>query len=564
MLREIDDDLLDRFSSWEDVAREAHAQGDLEEVAGAEGISFVRLRLDRAAVAEILRAEVDQRWPESVPRFLGKDPISLHAVCVALDLAARVGRGEYDGSSTFPGPPLLIVGPTGTGKDLLARAAHVVAGRKPERFSALNCASLTGALLESELFGHERGAFTGATTSKAGLVEAAAGGTLFLDEVGEMDPDLQPRLLRYLNDGSFRPVGATTEKTSAQPPMIVAATNVDVTSSGEAALRPDLLARLDGVSVQLRGLSERSPEEKSLLFGAMLAERGFAEPIPMAVIHAVQAYAWPGNLREMRAVVGALPVAQSRIDFDHLPPKVQRAALSFESRPAHLASLIQDRAAGDPVDGAVWRQELLAELRWTVEHLLSKDRASRSLGSASAAFAALGAPEIERAVQRERVDREFQVARTAAARLGDKSEWALQVRAALDEERPPPAPTADGDYNFLDVLGTILAKQLASSGGAQIADAFEALAADRMVGAWVAQEVVPLLREVTGGRVRRFVGRLLDRRLDLPATWKRARADRETFERVRACFDTDQEMAAHYGVNPSTVSRTRGHFRSAE
>jgi DNA-binding NtrC family response regulator len=204
------------------------------------------------------------------------------------------------------GATILLLGESGTGKEVMARAIHASSRRRGGPFVAVNCAALTGELLESELFGHEKGAFTGAVRSKPGRFEAAAGGTLFLDEIGELAPPLQAKLLRVLQEREFERVGGT--RTLRADVRIVAATNRDLAAHIAAGrFREDLYYRLNVVSLRLPPLRERKDDVSALLdhfigrFAAESARQGlrFSDPAR----HVLLTYGWPGNVRELANVV---------------------------------------------------------------------------------------------------------------------------------------------------------------------------------------------------------------------------------------------------------------------
>jgi DNA-binding NtrC family response regulator len=212
-----------------------------------------------------------------------------------------------------PSPlPVLIQGETGTGKELVARALHRLSPRTSRPFVAVNCAALPRELIESELFGHERGAFTGATGLRKGAFEQAASGTLFLDEIGELGLDLQPRLLRAVETGAFRRVGGTDEVSVAV--RVVAATNRDLAREvGAGHFRQDLYYRLFGLSVTLPPLRER-PEDIVFLADVFLAAHGSASCLAPEALERLTAHSWPGNVRELRlAIERALAVASGPV-----------------------------------------------------------------------------------------------------------------------------------------------------------------------------------------------------------------------------------------------------------
>jgi DNA-binding NtrC family response regulator len=201
---------------------------------------------------------------------------------------------------------VLILGESGTGKELVARAVHQASPDAAQPFVAVNCAALVETLLESEMFGHERGAFTGAVSARMGKVELAGEGTLFLDEVSELSPRMQGKLLRLLEEREYTPVGGSTGKISRA--RFITATNVDLAErvrSGE--FREDLYYRLNVVNIQIPPLRERR-EDIPLLVEHLLKKinreihRGIRR-VPSHVMDALAAYAWPGNVRELENVL---------------------------------------------------------------------------------------------------------------------------------------------------------------------------------------------------------------------------------------------------------------------
>ena len=201
---------------------------------------------------------------------------------------------------------VLIQGESGSGKELVAQALHSASRRRGESFVAVDCCTLQEALFESELFGHERGAFTGADRRKAGLIEAAAHGTLFLDEIGEAGPAIQAKLLRVLETGRFRHVGATTDlRTDAR---IVAATNRDLRERArEGQFRDDLYYRLSAFVLRVPPLRARR-EDIGALAAHFIARRRQGRGLPPirlspAALEHLTRYDWPGNVRELRNVI---------------------------------------------------------------------------------------------------------------------------------------------------------------------------------------------------------------------------------------------------------------------
>jgi DNA-binding NtrC family response regulator len=225
---------------------------------------------------------------------------------------------------------VLIQGESGTGKELIARAIHYMSPRSSQRFVALNCAVIPLPLLESELFGHERGAFTGAGARKLGYFEAAKGGTIFLDEISETSPDLQVKLLRVIQEKSFQRVGGTDEvQTDAR---VVASTNRNLEEEvARGRFRKDLYYRLNVIKIEVPPLRER-PEDISLLAyhflrkyaGAFAKEvTGFAEP----ALEALLANGWEGNVRELENVIErAVAVCEGgQIGAKDIPPEYMQS-----------------------------------------------------------------------------------------------------------------------------------------------------------------------------------------------------------------------------------------------
>ncbi|MBI5511799.1 MAG: sigma 54-dependent Fis family transcriptional regulator [Deltaproteobacteria bacterium] len=202
--------------------------------------------------------------------------------------------------------PVLVVGETGTGKELVARTLHAKSERHNKAFVVLDCGAIPRELVDSELFGHNRGSFTGAVADRAGVFEEADGGTLFLDEIGELPLEQQPRLLRVLETGEVRRVGANTHR--KVDVRVIAATHRDLNEAVRAGkFREDLYYRLAVVNVTVPALRER-PEAVPLLaqplVGKLRGQRG--EPLPESVVAMMANYPWPGNVRELRNAVHRL------------------------------------------------------------------------------------------------------------------------------------------------------------------------------------------------------------------------------------------------------------------
>jgi DNA-binding NtrC family response regulator len=264
-----------------------------------------RLRLEN----DLLRRELHAQW--RCEDLIGRSA-AMQAVFRMVGIAA-----ETDGT-------VLILGESGTGKELVARAIHTRSARRPAPFVDLNCAGIPEALLESELFGHVRGAFTGAVRDKAGLFKAAHGGTLLLDEIGDAPPSLQVKLLRALETREVRPVGGTrTERVDVR---VIAATNANLAEALEAGrFRKDLYYRLNVITIDMPRLADRA-EDIPLLVEHFLARanarqrRSIATVTPEAMRYLMDR-PWPGNVRELEnAVERAVALAEGdTIRPEHLP-----------------------------------------------------------------------------------------------------------------------------------------------------------------------------------------------------------------------------------------------------
>ncbi len=223
--------------------------------------------------------------------------------------------------------PILLRGENGTGKGVLARLAHASSKRAIAPFVVVNCPTLSGELLASELFGHVHGAFTGAVRDQPGRVEAAEGGTLFLDEIGEIEPPLQAKLLRFLQDKEFERVGEARLRRADV--RVIAATNRDLDADVAAGrFREDLLFRLNVIEVSVPALRDR-PEDIATLARGFLAffARAAGRPVPELAPEteaALLAYSWPGNVRELRNAMerAVILVPARRLGVDALPERI--------------------------------------------------------------------------------------------------------------------------------------------------------------------------------------------------------------------------------------------------
>jgi len=237
--------------------------------------------------------------------------------------------------------PVLIVGETGTGKELVAREIHDHSSRKDGVFLPVHTGTMSRELVASELFGHRKGAFTGATEEKRGCFEDARGGTLFLDEISTMDESVQVALLRVLETGKYRPVGGTREKV-ADVRILAATSSPPIAAVERGEFRSDLLHRLQVLKVELPAL-RNNREDIALLAEHFLAEFCLSFHFEMAGIseqvhELLQQYDWPGNIRELRNVVAqaAVSAEHGTILPEHLPPRLRHKGAHDESEPADL------------------------------------------------------------------------------------------------------------------------------------------------------------------------------------------------------------------------------------
>ena len=261
---------------------------------------------------------------------------------------------------------VLILGESGTGKELIAGAVHQASQRREENYVRLNCAAIPESLLESELFGHEKGSFTGAIKQKIGQVEEANEGTLFLDEIGEMSRSLQSKLLRFLEDGTFVRVGGTEEhKVNVR---IVAATNRDIIEAIEQGeFREDLYHRLNVVQMRVVPLRDRG-EDIILLADHFLSKFGrkmskFFDPISSDIRGVLNSHHWPGNVRELRNTIerAVILAAKNSLNKNDLPD------FQFETR------LRKDTEENNNYDGMTLGEALATFERNIIESELSRN-----------------------------------------------------------------------------------------------------------------------------------------------------------------------------------------------
>jgi len=267
------------------------------------------LRRENSALKEVITRR------DGLPEIVGGS----REVADVLSVIARVAASDS---------PVLVHGESGTGKELIARTIHLKSRRAARPFVSVNCGALPDTLLETELFGHKRGAFSGAVASRVGLFEAADGGTLFLDEIGEMSPAMQVRLLRTLDSGEVRRVGE--ERAFHVDVRIVAATAKDLSrEAAEGRFRWDLYYRVSTVVVPVPPLGRRRGDIPDLIrhFTAPLARAGKSLRFSPDALDRLMQYEWPGNIRELRNLIERLQILHEgdEVTAADLPPEFGRA-----------------------------------------------------------------------------------------------------------------------------------------------------------------------------------------------------------------------------------------------
>jgi two-component system response regulator HupR/HoxA len=332
-----------------------------------------RLSLELRESPPALRQRVESRRRQAREQFamdrLMRTPLSpLNEVC---DLAERVAPHDVS---------VLITGESGTGKELLARAIHYGSSRGDKSFVVENCGALPDQLLESELFGHKRGAFTGAYEDRVGLFQQADGGTIFLDEIGETSPAFQVKLLRVLQEGEIRPLGSP--RPLSVNVRVISATNRDLEADVLAGrFREDLYYRLATVTLHLPSLRERTMDIPLLAEGLLTRSmqelgrsvRGFAP----ATLRCLEAYGWPGNVRELRnEILRMLVLGQDAwLGTELLSPRVRASV----GAPAGAAPT-DDNGNGGALKAQLERLEARLLNEALARHGGNKSRTARELG----------------------------------------------------------------------------------------------------------------------------------------------------------------------------------------
>jgi DNA-binding NtrC family response regulator len=281
--------------------------------------------------------------------------------------------------------PVLITGESGTGKELVARALHDLSSRRTKPFVAVNCAAIPETLIESEIFGHEKGAFTGALERRAGCFELAEEGTLLLDEIGEMPAATQAKLLRVLEDRTFRRLGSKVE--TPVDVRVVAATNKDPQEAVEnGELRGDLFYRLNVFNIQMPALREHRPDVKAIaekMIDDMNERHGCAVAgMTEELLQKLTEYDWPGNVRELRNTIerATILAGTGEIGVEHLPPKFGEAGFApnaRQPRSARNGGGVPSAATGTAAERRA--DEKLAERTVSLEVGMTVDEAERQL-----------------------------------------------------------------------------------------------------------------------------------------------------------------------------------------
>jgi two-component system response regulator HupR/HoxA len=353
---------------------------ELRHVPAAERGTRDMKPLDLARLLDMVRADVESslrvRAPEARSGIVGKSP----AVLALLRMIDKVAPTQAT---------VLVTGENGTGKELVARAIHLGSPRADRPFVAANCSAFNDNLLESELFGHRRGAFTGAHADKRGLFEEADGGTFLLDEVGDMSPALQVKLLRVLQEGTFLPVGGTsTKKVDVR---IIAATNKDLAAMvKQGSFREDLYYRLHVVALRTPPLRERGEDLDVLIdhFMVRLSTRlGRSKRLAPATRALLRAHRWPGNVRELQNEIERIWVL-SGDDTTIAPEHLSRAIQ--ESSGARASSIPPAPPGETPAAAVEEPEEPLQVALERVERQIIERALARQNGNRTRAAAALG------------------------------------------------------------------------------------------------------------------------------------------------------------------------------
>jgi two-component system response regulator AtoC len=300
---------------------------------------------------EVVRLRSAAREFHGRVQLIGTSP----AMQKVLDLIGKISGSQAT--------TILLEGDSGTGKNVVAKAIHYGGPHPDSPFMNVTCSALTETLLESELFGHERGAFTDAKVQKKGLLEVAGGGTVFLDEIGEMGPAMQAKMLRFLEEKTFKRVGGTRD--IVVDVRIIAATNRNLQKAvRDGSFREDLFYRLQVIPIRLPSLRERR-EDIPLLIQHFLDHfnrelRKNTTGVEPAAMECLTAYDWPGNIRELRNIIERVMILENkdRIELDDLPVELVNQALRNDGNPLPAASgeaLSLDEIEKQAIHGALER-----------------------------------------------------------------------------------------------------------------------------------------------------------------------------------------------------------------
>ncbi len=314
------------------IATARGTEGDAERALEAGATDFVTKPIEPRALETRIRRALEQAPKEELLQSFTQAKFDPHAIIGRHPLITEV-REFIANVGSVPGVSSLLLGESGTGKNLVARAIHAASKAAGYRFVEINCAALPANLLEAELFGYEKGAFTDAKQAKKGLVEVADGGTLFLDEIGSMPLELQAKLLTFLEGRTFRRIGSTREQQVAV--RVIAATNVDLAGEvSRGSFREDLYYRLNVASQVLPPLRLIRSDIPAIArqFVKRAAEY-FAKPVPEIDAEGdvrLQRYDWPGNARELRNVIERSMIfsRSTVLEIPELSPSGERAAES--------------------------------------------------------------------------------------------------------------------------------------------------------------------------------------------------------------------------------------------
>jgi DNA-binding NtrC family response regulator len=339
-----------------DTAVEAVKSGAYDFVEKPVEFDSLLLTIEKALETRRLRRQVAALQEQHRWRFANIDLVGRSGAMQSIvKMVERVAGAES--------AAVLLTGESGTGKDLVARAIHAHSARADQPFLEINCSALPENLVESELFGHERGAFTDARSRKQGLAELADGGTLFLDEVGDMPASTQAKVLRFLEDSRFKRVGGTTDiRVDAR---VIAATNHDLDKMVETgAFRSDLFFRLKVVPIHIPPLRERRDDIAPLasFFIEQLSRDLKREPATLteSALRLLESYAWPGNVRELRNVLERVLILEEigEIRAEDIPVEM-RAPLAISTSGACLCELPPEGLRMEDVERDLMRQALL-------------------------------------------------------------------------------------------------------------------------------------------------------------------------------------------------------------